>query len=221
MVDHEVARRPKRFPAVGRDDAACLAAGRPCGRRVEHRDAHPRAGAIRTIPVLLIHDRARVLDREFPFFVNRSGGDLIYRANLVMVVEQIVTGSLPSTVVSMVFLVVYLIMMIAYSVPLTMLTLTVCAAVLVISVIFPCATGRWSSVRPSRRLTCNALSSKPSPASKLSKASIWKATATTAGQRVWERSSTTRLGKGGFRHCCQACPRRWCSCCRYAWSPSA
>lgn len=77
-----------------------------------------------------------VLDREFPFFVNRSGGDLIYRANLVMVVEQIVTGSLPSTVVSMVFLVVYLIMMIAYSVPLTMLTLTVCAAVLVVSVIY-------------------------------------------------------------------------------------
>ena len=77
-----------------------------------------------------------VLDREFPFFVNRSSGDLIYRANLVMVVEQIVTGSLPSTVVSMVFLVVYLIMMIAYSVPLTMLTLTVCAAVLVISVIY-------------------------------------------------------------------------------------
>ena len=77
-----------------------------------------------------------VLDREFPFFVNRSGGDLIYRANLVMVVEQIVTGSLPSTVVSMVFLVVYLIMMIAYSAPLTMLTLTVCAAVLVVSVIY-------------------------------------------------------------------------------------
>ena len=77
-----------------------------------------------------------VLDREFPFFVNRSGGDLIYRANLVMVVEQIVTGSLPSTVVSMVFLVVYLIMMIAYSVPLTMLTLTLCAAVLVVSVIY-------------------------------------------------------------------------------------
>ena len=77
-----------------------------------------------------------VLDREFPFFVNRSSGDLIYRANLVMVVEQIVTGSLPSTVVSMVFLVVYLIMMIAYSVPLTMLTLTVCAAVLVVSVIY-------------------------------------------------------------------------------------
>lgn len=77
-----------------------------------------------------------VLDREFPFFVNRSSGDLIYRANLVMVVEQIVTGSLPSTVVSMVFLVVYLIMMIAYSAPLTMLTLTVCAAVLVVSVIY-------------------------------------------------------------------------------------
>lgn len=77
-----------------------------------------------------------VLDREFPFFVNRSSGDLIYRANLVMVVEQIVTCSLPSTVVSMVFLVVYLIMMIAYSAPLTMLTLTVCAAVLVVSVIY-------------------------------------------------------------------------------------
>lgn len=77
-----------------------------------------------------------VLDREFPFFVNRSSGDLIYRANLVMAVEQIVTGSLPSTVVSMVFLVVYLIMMIAYSAPLTMLTLTVCAAVLVVSVIY-------------------------------------------------------------------------------------
>lgn len=68
--------------------------------------------------------------------MNRSSGDLIYRANLVMVVEQIVTGSLPSTVVSMVFLVVYLIMMIAYSAPLTMLTLTVCAAVLVVSVIY-------------------------------------------------------------------------------------
>lgn len=52
-----VARRPKRFPAVGRDDAACLAAGLLCGRRVEHRDAHPRAGAIRTIPVPPIHDR--------------------------------------------------------------------------------------------------------------------------------------------------------------------
>ena len=36
----------------------------------------------------------------------------------------------------MVFLVVYLIMMIAYSAPLTMLTLTVCAAVLVVSVIY-------------------------------------------------------------------------------------
>lgn len=34
------------------------------------------------------------------------------------------------------------------------------------------------------------------------KASIWKPLLT-AGQRVWERSSTTRLGKGGFRRCCR------------------
>ena len=162
-----------------------------------------------------------VLDREFPFFVNRSGGDLIYRANLVMVVEQIVTGSLPSTVVSMVFLVVYLIMMIAYSVPLTMLTLTVCAAVLVVSVIYSLrnrtlverATVAQADVQRAFIETFSGIETV--------KSSIWKATATTAGQRVWERSSTTRLGKGGFRHCCQACPRRWCSCCRYAWSPSA
>ena len=79
---------------------------------------------------------AGVLDRDFPFFVNRSGGDLIYRANLVMVVEQIVTGSLPSTVVSMVLLVIYLIMMIAYSLPLTMLTLMVCVAVLTTSILY-------------------------------------------------------------------------------------
>lgn len=68
----------------------------------------------------------------------------------------------------------HLIMMIAYSVPLTMLTLTVCAAVSSYPSFIPCATGRWSSVRPSRRLTCNAPSSKPSPASKLSKPQFGK-----------------------------------------------
>nr|WP_234446151.1 ABC transporter transmembrane domain-containing protein [Bifidobacterium longum] len=115
-----------------------------------------------------------VLDREFPFFVNRSSGDLIYRANLVMVVEQIVTGSLPSTVVSMVFLVVYLIMMIAYSAPLTMLTLTVCAAVLVVSVIYSLRNRTLVERATVAQADVQRASSKPSPASSASSARSWR-----------------------------------------------
>lgn len=79
---------------------------------------------------------AGALKRDFPFFVNRSGGDLIYRANLVMAIVQIVAGSLPSTVVSIIFLIIYLAMMLVYSVPLTLMTLGICLAVLVISVVY-------------------------------------------------------------------------------------
>ena len=159
-----------------------------------------------------------VLDREFPFFVNRSGGDLIYRANLVMVVEQIVTGSLPSTVVSMVFLVVYLIMMIAYSVPLTMLTLTVCAAVLVVSVIYSLrnrtlverATVAQADVQRAFIETFSGIETVKSLNLESHCYDRWSAR---LGAQL---DYQTRQGR--FRHCCQACPRRWCSCCRYAWS---
>lgn len=84
------------------------------------------------------------LGRDFSFFVNRSSGDMIYRANLVMVVEQMLTGGLTTTLISFVFLVVYLVMMFAYSVPLTLMTLGVCALVLSVSVVY---------ARCNRRLT--------------------------------------------------------------------
>lgn len=84
------------------------------------------------------------LGRDFSFFVNRSSGDMIYRANLVMVVEQMLTGGLTTTLISFVFLVVYLAMMFAYSVPLTLMTLVICALVLVISIMY---------ARYNRRLT--------------------------------------------------------------------
>lgn len=84
------------------------------------------------------------LGRDVTFFVNRSSGDMIYRANLVMVVEQMLTGGLTNTLISFVFLVVYLAMMIAYSMPLTVMTLVICALVLVISIMY---------ARYNRRLT--------------------------------------------------------------------
>lgn len=84
------------------------------------------------------------LGRDFSFFVNRSSGDMIYRANLVMVVEQMLTGGLTTTLISFVFLVVYLAMMFAYSMPLTVMTLVICALVLVISIMY---------ARYNRRLT--------------------------------------------------------------------
>lgn len=84
------------------------------------------------------------LGHDFTFFVNRSSGDLIYRANLVMVVEQMLAGGLPGTLISFVFLVVYLAMMIAYSVSLTLMTLAVCFLVLMVSIVY---------ARCNRRLT--------------------------------------------------------------------
>ncbi|TPF97679.1 hypothetical protein EP30_01690 [Bifidobacterium sp. UTCIF-39] len=77
-----------------------------------------------------------VLDRDYAFFINRSSGDLIYRANLVMVIEQTLTTGLIGSLVSFVFLIVYLVMMIVYSVPLTVMTLTVCALILIVSVVY-------------------------------------------------------------------------------------
>ena len=76
------------------------------------------------------------LGQDFTFFVNRSSGDMIYRANLVMVVERMLTGGLTNTLISFVFLVVYLAMMIAYSVPLTLMTLALCAVVLIVSFVY-------------------------------------------------------------------------------------
>lgn len=77
-----------------------------------------------------------VLARDYAFFINRSSGDLIYRANLVMVIEQTLTTGLIGSLVSFAFLIMYLIMMLVYSVPLTLMTLAICTLILIVSVAY-------------------------------------------------------------------------------------
>lgn len=77
-----------------------------------------------------------ILKRGFSFFVNRSSGDLIYRANLVSLIQQTLTTGFLSTVISVVFLVVYLGMMLSYSVHLTVITLAVCVVILAVSILY-------------------------------------------------------------------------------------
>lgn len=77
-----------------------------------------------------------VLERDFSFFINRSSGDLIYRANLVMVIQQALASGMIDAMTSLVFLGVYLIMMVDFSPVLTGVTLLVCAIVLTVSVAY-------------------------------------------------------------------------------------
>ncbi len=84
-----------------------------------------------------------VISQDFSFFVNRASGDLIYRANLIILVEQALTGGLVNTFVSFVFLAAYLMLMLNYSFLLTVLTLSICALILIASLIY---------ARSSRRL---------------------------------------------------------------------
>lgn len=77
-----------------------------------------------------------VFEREFAFFVNRTSGDMIYRANLVAVVEQMLATGMIGSLVSFVFLAVYLVMMINYSPQLTMVTLAICFVILMVSTIY-------------------------------------------------------------------------------------
>lgn len=71
-----------------------------------------------------------VLGHDFSFFVNRSSGDLIYRANLVMVIEQMLSTGMINALTSFVFLGVYFAMMVKYSTSLTMLTSMMCVIIL-------------------------------------------------------------------------------------------
>ena len=61
---------------------------------------------------------------------------MIYRANLVAVVEQMLATGMIGSLVSFVFLAVYLVMMINYSPQLTMVTLAICFVILMVSTIY-------------------------------------------------------------------------------------
>lgn len=76
------------------------------------------------------------LKHDYSFFVNRSSGDMIYRASLIMVIEQTLTSGFISSMVSLLFLVIYLITMLAYSIPLTVMTLCICLIILLVSMLF-------------------------------------------------------------------------------------
>ena len=61
---------------------------------------------------------------------------MIYRANLVAVVEQMLATGMIGSLVSFVFLAVYLVMMINYSPQLTMVALAICFVILMVSTIY-------------------------------------------------------------------------------------
>lgn len=87
-----------------------------------------------------------VLSRDFSFFVNRSSGDLIYRANLVMVIQQALASGLINALTSLVFLGIYLIMMVIFSPILTIMTLVICIFVLVVSVLYASQNRKLSEI---------------------------------------------------------------------------
>lgn len=77
-----------------------------------------------------------VLDRDFSFFINRSSGDLIYRANLVIVIQQALASGMITALTSLVFLGVYLILMVDFSPTLTVMTLALCIIILAVSAVY-------------------------------------------------------------------------------------
>jgi len=76
-----------------------------------------------------------IFKMNLKFFTNRSTGDLIYKSNLIPYIQQILSNGLVTTVIDVVFAVLYLAVMIFYSIHLTAYTIAASIIMVLISVI--------------------------------------------------------------------------------------
>ncbi len=67
----------------------------------------------------------KIVGLEFKHFINRSSGDWIYRARLVEYIQQLITPSLLFCIVDMLFAVIYFVIMLHYSVLLTLVVIVI------------------------------------------------------------------------------------------------
>ncbi|SJZ41425.1 ABC-type bacteriocin/lantibiotic exporter, contains an N-terminal double-glycine peptidase domain [Pilibacter termitis] len=77
----------------------------------------------------------KILSLPLNFFVNRSTGDLIFRANLTSYIQQILSSQLITTAIDILFVIAYFSLMLSYSVQLTMISLSAIGIILVASLV--------------------------------------------------------------------------------------
>lgn len=77
-----------------------------------------------------------VLNKVLLFFVNRSSGSMIYKTNLITMIQQILSGSLVENALDYLFMIIYFVFLFNYSAKLTIVVLLVCTIVLIISIVY-------------------------------------------------------------------------------------
>lgn len=77
----------------------------------------------------------KILSLPLQFFVNRSTGDLIFRANLGTLIQQVLSQRMLVVIVDFFFIFVYLILMASYSLELTAVSVLVAILIGIISII--------------------------------------------------------------------------------------
>jgi ABC-type bacteriocin/lantibiotic exporter with double-glycine peptidase domain len=74
--------------------------------------------------------------KSLNFFVNRSSGTMIYKANLITMIQQILSKNTIENIIDYLFMVVYFIFLANYSKKLTIITFFFCVLVMVISMLY-------------------------------------------------------------------------------------
>ena len=78
---------------------------------------------------------SKLTNLALSFFVNRTTGDIIFRSNLITYIQQFISQQFVKTLIDIIFLFVYLIVMINYSLELTIITLILTILIIIISLI--------------------------------------------------------------------------------------
>lgn len=77
---------------------------------------------------------AKLTKLPISFFINRTTGDILYKFNLINYIQQILSQQLLKTLIDLIFVIIYLYVMINYSIHLTMITLIVTGLIAIFSI---------------------------------------------------------------------------------------
>ncbi|HAR4502129.1 TPA: peptidase domain-containing ABC transporter [Staphylococcus aureus] len=76
----------------------------------------------------------KIFDLPLSFFINRSTGDLIYRSNLSTQIQNLLNRQLITTILDMLFLTLYTVLLIKYSLKLFFISLVLLSLIIIISI---------------------------------------------------------------------------------------
>lgn len=78
----------------------------------------------------------KVFIKSLNFFVNRSSGSMIYKANLITMVQQMLSKNTIENIIDYLFMIVYFIYLTNYSSKLTIITIIFCLLILINSLTY-------------------------------------------------------------------------------------